>query len=127
MKTIELKGKALNHAVHQALGWRPFHIHTDEDWVQAKFKRQAEELPATLPPHALWRGPVPDYVHDWGSAADLLGQFKVQTVEITDGYRAWIPQAGVQALGETMLEAVCRCVVLHRMGRNVDVPKELKP
>ncbi len=127
MKTSELIGSVLNHAVHLALG---LGYRRDEKYGPMYFR--SSQAPGVI----AWDNSPPPYSTDWSQGGPIIEREKIN-LEIHEGghtrtsfYKMRLTFDGrakhyYHQHGPTPLIAAMRCFVAFRLGDEVDVPGEL--
>lgn len=125
VKTSELSGKALDHAVHLALGLG----------YRSDFKYGPMYFSAPDPSgSSQWENWAPYYSTDWAQGGPIIDRELIGVCHYneTDGWEvpnwaAWRTDIDdrQQVMGETALIAAMRCLVAKHLGDGVDVPEEL--
>ena len=121
VKTSELTGAALDWAVQMAV------------WKTGGFARSDNEK--ALCEGAITVGREKAYSSSWAQGGPLADKFNIdfstqgvdedggQTIEATvqdfESMQCWAAE------GDTRLQAMCRAIVLSKLGEEVDVPAEL--
>lgn len=109
IKTSELNGKALDWAVAQC-----------ERFNAAIYAGTVRVMRGTF-------GPELKYSVDWAQGGPIIEREKVAMWRDQDG--GWLAStqegAGIDAAGETPLQAAMRCYVVSKLGEEVNVPEEL--
>ena len=117
IKTAELKGKALDWALNHALMLE----HGFVPEIAGALGEPSEMYEHTDPAVCLW------LIKEYRASIDQVEHDpKVQVTiwyEITDSDGSDFD--AVSAIGDTLEQAVARCVVQMRLGDEVDVPEEL--
>lgn len=120
MKTNELAGAALQHAVMLAEGWTYFQRTPEQCAVYAR----------NSGPTQTWTVAGPDFLT--GPAGDdIIDRELIDTLTVaggTDGWEAhiYLPNEMVIAFGATRREAAMRAYVAWKLGDEVEIPEELK-
>lgn len=105
VKTAELVGAALDWAVAEADGLRPY-THKGGFWV----------LDGKI------NAPLPKFSTDWAQGGPLWDEWAT-SMEHYDGWLVAV--VGGDAQGHTKLIALCRAIVSAKLGDVVQVPVEL--
>ena len=121
MKTSELIGSSLNHAVHIALG---LGYRRDEKYGPMYFR------PSQAPGVIAWDNSPPPYSTDWSQGGPIIERERIGVEHDAPNIGGWIATAytvhgRVDCAGPTPLIAAMRCFCCSRLGEYVDVPKEL--
>ena len=102
VKTSQLTGRQLDFATSVSIGWgdggyRERHLHV-----------------------------LPEYTTGWMECGGILTEF-ITGLALHNRKEHWIASAlnGPSQIGKTPQEAICRAVVLARIGDEVDIPDEL--
>lgn len=117
VKVSELEGQPLSWAVADALGLKPEHLPNGKLVCDHPWRGEAGK----------W--PIPDYLSDFGRGWLLITAHGINISapqHDKDCWAAWLGDGRhiVQA-GKTPQEAVCRCVVVLRMGQRVLLPAKV--
>lgn len=125
VKTSELSGKALDHAVHLSLG---LGYCSDFKYGPMYF------LPSTHPGVVAWEGSAPCYSTAWSQGGPIIDDERIGVCHYNeaDGWEvpnwaAWRTDTDdrQQIMGESALIAAMRCYVQVKLGDEVDVPEGL--
>ncbi len=121
IKTRELSGAALSHAVAQALGLRIESLEGGNVWVCEQDAFGADERSVVFNPYCIWAqgGPIIEKMMRQGLR--LTGY----TCLPTDPTSCQAQIGDVVTWGATPLIAAMRCFVSIELGYEVDVPEEL--
>lgn len=132
--TKDLTGKALDWAVFIAEGmsyWKLEHVkhEDDQEWVlhQDGTIRSATEVPSSS------RSRQYNYVYwephiDWAQGGPIIEREGIAAAPWCSGQKSWkaawnSPNSSYQTCGPTEPVAKMRCLVLHKLGDEVDVPE----
>lgn len=140
MKTKDLTGRALNHAITLAQGWEYFPEIKD---VQCALYCRTGATPT-------WTTNVPDFTND-SQADDIIDERGISIIRCDDDYNAPAPWAAVLdrqvierstehqthdpmyriyaddvTYGATRREAAMRAWARHVLGEELNIPEELK-
>ncbi len=124
--TAELTGAALNYAVAQAIGLKVVAgQYRDEPvaviFIDTAYRKGIERI--YLPSES------------WFIAGQLRDEFKIAIYDIPGGVAAtvrdipehWIDESSSDATGPTARIAICRAIVLNKLGETVQLPAEIMP
>ncbi len=115
MRTSELTGAALQHAVMLAEGWAYFPATEG----QCALYCRTGATPT-------WTVRGPDYL-TWAQAGPILDRESICIRGTKPGFTAWVhEQRATLQGGSTQLEAAMRCFVFSKLGDEVELPEELK-
>lgn len=108
VKTSDLTGAALDWAVAEADGLRPY-PYKGAFWVL----------------DGVTNTPLPRFSTDWAQGGPLRDQYRIDIIE-TSGLAVIAKSHKIRpVVGDSALQAVCRAIVQMKMGDSVSVPVEL--
>ncbi|PHM50162.1 phage protein NinX family protein [Xenorhabdus sp. KK7.4] len=142
IKTSELTGKALDFSVAKAIGMDIYmcsRSHDDEyGWI-GNYEVTAHSFETSVITFGLCKNLCIEFNGDstryspstyWEQCGRLIEEYKVQFVLVTDAIieassHLMNKKLVVSEFGSNHLEAVCRLIVLGKLGDEVEIPDEL--